>query len=188
MLSPSSCGRDFIPQWVVRVIAAIDVNYLEDSTALAAAIVFEDFRSDSYVSSYRKRIRGIADYVPGSFYQRELPCILALLEDVREKLDCIIIDGYVSLGDKPGLGAHLRRSLRHGICVIGVAKSRFAGSNALQVFRGTSRRPLYVTASGMAPAEAAQRIREMHGRNRIPTLLKAADSLARGVIEQHRAL
>jgi deoxyribonuclease V len=170
------------------VIAAIDVNYMENSTALAAAIVFDDFCSDSYLSSYTKRIGGIAEYVPGSFYRRELPCILALLEDVREKLDVIIVDGYVYLGDSPGLGAHLRRSVGEGIRVIGVAKSRFAGSNAIQVLRGTSRRPLYVTASGMAPLEAAQRIRDMYGRNRIPTLLKAVDYLTREDIQQRHPL
>lgn len=161
------------------MIVAVDVNYLEDSAAIAAGIVFSDFCDVSYTSEYWKRIDEVEAYVPGAFYKRELPCILAVLQEITEPVEVVIVDGYVNLGNRPGLGAHLRISLGKDISVIGVAKSRFAGSNAIEVFRGESRRPLYVTSSGMAPSEAACRIRAMHGKNRIPTLLKAVDSLTK---------
>ncbi|PKN30756.1 MAG: endonuclease V, partial [Deltaproteobacteria bacterium HGW-Deltaproteobacteria-21] len=48
-----------------------------------------------------------------------------------------------------------------------------------EVFRGRSKSPLYVTAAGMDPSEAAGHIRSMHGGHRIPTLLKQVDRLSR---------
>ena len=77
-----------------------------------------------------------------------------------------------------GLGAHLHAS--HGVTVVGVAKTRFASAtDAVSVCRGGSRSPLYVSAAGMAPAEAAKLVAAMHGPYRVPTLLKAVDALAR---------
>jgi deoxyribonuclease V len=63
--------------------------------------------------------------------------------------------------------------------VVGVAKSRFDGARAVEVYRGGSIRPLYVSAAGLDPEEAAEKIRSMHGRHRVPTLLKRVDRLAR---------
>lgn len=161
------------------MISAVDVNYRDDRTAIAAGIVFRSFTESSYTTAYIKHIDRVEPYIPGFFYMRELPCILALLEDVKENLHVIIVDGYVNLGDRPGLGAHLRNAVGEATAIIGVAKSYFAESNAIEVLRGRSRRPLYVTSAGMAPERAALCIREMHGENRIPTLLKAVDSLTK---------
>jgi deoxyribonuclease V len=64
--------------------------------------------------------------------------------------------------------------------VVGVAKRRFAGAtDAVPVYRGLSRTPLYVTAEGISAVEAAHRVASMQGPHRIPTLLKRADHLAR---------
>jgi deoxyribonuclease V len=66
--------------------------------------------------------------------------------------------------------------------VIGVAKTRFMRAEPVEtVLRGRSRSPLYVTAVGMDLGEAASHIRAMHGPYRIPTLLKRADQLSRGL-------
>lgn len=161
------------------MIAAVDVHYSANRTAIAAGIAFGTFTDSSYISAYRKHIGRVAPYIPGSFYIRELPCILALLDDVNEALEVIIVDGYVNLGERPGLGAHLYTALGEATAIIGVAKSSFAGSNAIQVLRGYSKRPLYVTSAGMASDLAALHIQEMHGKHRIPTLLKAVDLLSK---------
>jgi deoxyribonuclease V len=64
--------------------------------------------------------------------------------------------------------------------VIGVAKSRFrTASHALSVVRGSSARPLFVTSAGMPAAEAADLVRRMAGRYRLPDALRRADTLAR---------
>jgi deoxyribonuclease V len=47
------------------------------------------------------------------------------------------------------------------------------------VLRGTSARPLYVTAAGMPRADAAELIHSMAGRNRMPDALRRVDTLAR---------
>ena len=70
-----------------------------------------------------------------------------------------------------------------GMPVIGVAKTPFASATqASPVVRGSSgaTRPLYVTAAGMPAAEAAELVRSMAGRYRLPDALRRVDALARG--------
>jgi len=161
------------------MIAAFDVKYFDDGTALCGAVVFQYFTDKKPHSQYRKKIGSAEDYVPGLFYKRELPCIISLLDDMPEKLGTIVVDGYVRLGDCPGLGGHLKRSLANDVTVIGVAKSQFKGASAVEVYRGNSRKPLYVTSAGIDQQDAAKYVRQMHGENRIPVLLKMVDRLTR---------
>ena len=64
--------------------------------------------------------------------------------------------------------------------MIGVAKSRFrTATHAVPVVRGSSVRPLFVTAAGMPAADAADLVRRMAGRYRLPDALRRADTLAR---------
>ncbi|MFO7964880.1 MAG: endonuclease V [Desulfobacterales bacterium] len=161
------------------MISAFDVKYFEDGSAVVAAVVFEKFNDAAPISTYRKNIDRVNEYVPGSFYRRELPCILSLLADIRETIDTIIIDGYVYLGNRPGLGAYLKAETGEAFTIIGVAKSCFKGSAAAKVYRGRSRNPLYISASGMDQAKAADLVARMHGKYRIPTLLKEVDQLTK---------
>ena len=79
---------------------------------------------------------------------------------------------------QPGLGAHA--CAEFAVPVIGVAKSAFrTATHAIPVLRGTSGRPLYVTAAGIPRAEAADIVRHMAGGHRIPDALRRVDSLAR---------
>ena len=130
------------------------------------------------------RIDDIAPYQPGRFFARELPCIMQLLEAFGEMPATLVIDGYVTLGAEAsdGLGAHVFRALAGQVPVIGVAKTRFTDTPAdTEVYRGTSARPLYVTSRGIDHTEAKRLIREMHGDNRMPTLLTAVDRACRSV-------
>ena len=64
--------------------------------------------------------------------------------------------------------------------MIGGAKSRFrTATHALAVVRGSSERPLFVTAAGMPAADAADLGRRMADRHRLPDALRRADTLAR---------
>lgn len=164
------------------MIVAIDVHYFHDSTAIAGAVVFSDYSDSVGYRTYIKKISGTEDYIPGQFYKRELPCILEILGVIREDIETIIIDGYVDLGMEPGLGRHLWNALNCSKNVIGVAKKYFKESDAIKVFRGKSRQPLYITAAGLEPAIAADLIASMHGRFRLPTLIKQADSLSRSLV------
>jgi deoxyribonuclease V len=161
------------------MITAVDVHYLADGSATAAAVVFNDFSDSEAYQTYTCRVPATEPYVPGQFYKRELPCILAVLEMIEEDINTVIIDGYVDLGDNPGLGRHLWKALKCEKIIIGVAKKYFLGSDAIKVFRGKSRRPLFITSAGIEPEVAACLIERMHGENRLPALLKMADSLCR---------
>lgn len=109
-----------------NMIAALDVHYDEiESSALAAAVVFQNWEDEEPLQEYTVRYNGIAAYVPGQFFQRELPCLLAVLGVIQEPINTVVIDGYVSLGDKPGLGIHLWEALQRQKAVVGVAKTRF---------------------------------------------------------------
>lgn len=123
-------------------------------------------------------------YEPGAFYRRELPLLLAVLARLPAPPDVLVIDGFVWLdgAGRKGLGAHLHEET--GIPVIGVAKTGFheAERFSLPVRRGASDRPLFVTAAGLDPAEAAAWIARMHGAHRLPTLLSRADALARATL------
>jgi len=80
------------------MIAVFDVDY-KDTQAQCACLLIENWDSLDY-KTYKVLINDIADYESGSFYKRELPCILQALDSVSETLDYIIIDGYVTLGEK----------------------------------------------------------------------------------------
>ncbi len=163
------------------MIVAVDVHYPK-GIATAAGVLFRDWSSGEAELELSESIPIVEPYVPGSFYKRELPCLLKLLGRVVDQFDTVIVDGYVWLGpgESPGLGGHLFRELGKRIPVVGVAKSPFKGSaDAQRVWRGRSVRPLYVTAAGVDPFEAARCVEKMHGPYRIPTLLRRVDQLCR---------
>lgn len=164
------------------MLACVDVFYRDDC-ATAACILFRSWTDSAPCASARVTISPVAPYTPGQFFRRELPCILAVLDQVSEPVDLVVIDGYVWLDgrDTPGLGAHLYRALSSKTPVVGIAKNPYTGaSQATPVLRGRSRRPLFVTAVGIDQRVAADHVAEMHGASRIPTLLKLADRLSKG--------
>jgi deoxyribonuclease V len=162
------------------MIACLDVHYQEPE-AVAAGLWFRRWEDGASAAEAVLPIARVEPYRPGRFYLRELPCLLAVLEQ-GPPAETVVIDGYVWLGDeRPGLGAHLYRALGGKVPVVGVAKTRFAGAQPHELLRGTSRTPLYVTAAGLDPAEAARHVAAMHGPFRIPTLLRRVDRLCRGL-------
>jgi len=162
------------------MLACLDVSY-RDSVACAAGVTFRDWSDATAFDEKVVRIQNVEPYQPGQFYRRELPCLLAVLQKLPP-VDTAIIDGYVWLDGEsmPGLGAHLYQALNRKVAVIGVAKTKFRGTDRVcEVIRGTSKRPLYVTAVGIQHELAAEHVRSMHGDNRLPTLLAHADYLCR---------
>jgi deoxyribonuclease V len=73
----------------------------------------------------------------------------------------------------------LHEALGGAVPVVGVAKTRFASAAAVDVVRGDSQKPLFVTAAGVDVEWAAEQVKRMHGPYRIPTLLKRVDQLCR---------
>jgi len=150
---------------------------------VAAAVEFVDWEDRIPTAETVRILREApAPYEPGASYKREIPFLRSVLlePNVYERFTAVVVDGYVWLGEsRPGLGAHLYSLMSESVPVIGVGKTRFRGAPALEVQRGCSSRPLYVTAAGVKPEFAAECIRKMDGAGRIPSLLKRVDRLAR---------
>lgn len=163
------------------MMLAVDVSYRQDA-AIVAGVLFSDWTAAEPLNDLVIPCMVPENYIPGHFYRRELPCIAALLEHILEKITCILIDGFVHLGrtEAPGLGIYLYEMLEEKVAVIGVAKTPFKDTpEHCALLRGASKKPLYITSAGMNPAQAKFLIKSMHGRYRIPTLLKYADRLSK---------
>ena len=163
------------------MILAVDVDYSDDE-GHAAGVLFRNWEDPEPERTVVVKIESIHEYIPGQFYKRELPCIMELLDKIQETIACIVVDGYVYLSadEKPGLGKYLYDELGSKIPVIGVAKSSFVDTPPnCEVLRGSSSRPLYVTAAGLDKESAKAWIKSMHGEYRFPTLLKEVDALCR---------
>ena len=162
---------------------AIDVYYYADKAKSVGGLFdnWADLNPTEIISAYSYNI---PEYEPGSFYKRELPCILELLNQVdKSQLDVIVIDGYVYLNNdgKGGLGYYLYEQLNQQIPVIGVAKKSFYNNNKFvgEVLRGNSLNPLYITSIGIDLRDAVGNIKNMAGKYRIPNILKAVDQQTR---------
>lgn len=165
------------------MILAVDVQYVSNK-GVTAGVLFESWDSSAAINEFASVVDVNAEYVPGQFYKRELPCILTLLKEHALSPDIILVDGYVFLNDdgKPGLGKHLYDALKGKAVVIGVAKNRYSGlGEEYAVYRGGSSNPVYVTAAGEELEVTKANILSMHGNHRIPALLKKADRLAREI-------
>jgi deoxyribonuclease V len=166
----------------MRPVAVVDVQY-GPTSAVAACVVAASWSDGTACEERIARVSPIADYEPGAFFKRELPCIVQVLSLVRGGYAAVVVDGYVELdaAGHAGLGAHLHQHLRGEIVVVGAAKTRYPGAPAEEVCRGASKRPLYVSARGLSNAEAGRLVAGMHGPHRIPTLFARADQLAREI-------
>jgi deoxyribonuclease V len=163
------------------MIAFLDVDYRKTG-AVAAAVLAHDWADPAPAAEAVAYVPNVAEYVPGEFYRRELPCLRAVLGRCPTVPTLIVIDGYVWLGpDRPGLGARLHAALGTAIPVVGVAKTCFrsAAPVAVEVSRNGRRQPLWVTAIGIDGVTAAAAVGRMHGPHRLPTLIRRADRLAR---------
>jgi len=161
----------------------VDVQY-SDNSAIVAGIIFSSWNSNKVHRSLIKEVHGIEAYVPGSFYKRELPCIISLLNEIEEHITIIIIDGYVVLGSdkKAGLGMYLFEHLNKQVPIIGVAKKRFKNTpQDNEILRGKSLNPLFITVAGIELYKAKELISNMEGKYRIPTLINSVDQLCRGI-------
>jgi deoxyribonuclease V len=161
------------------VFVAVDVCYLASGQARAAAVVCADAEFARRVADRVELAGAVQPYRPGEFYLRELPPLRVVLDGLAG-MRLLVVDGYADLDPdgRPGLGAYAYAEF--AVPVIGVAKSAFrTATHAIAVLRGTSARPLYVTAAGMPRAEAADLVRQMAGRHRMPDALRRADTLAR---------
>ena len=166
--------------------AFIDASYLHD-LAVAGAVVTDSEDPRKNLKNYTSALKNPCSYEPGSFYKRELPCILKVLEKIEENVSIIFVDAYVWLPDgRPGLGARLYETLKQEKTVIGIAKNRFLtpdGAGLVKdIYRGKSKRPLFVSAAGVGLDDAAKIVLRLPGPFRIPSAMKAAHNLSKSTL------
>lgn len=159
------------------MILITDVQYPPTGGGWAAGVSCLNWEDDVAAHEHTVFIKEVAEYQPGNFYLRELPCLVALIQAAPLPPSIVVVDGYVWINGKPGLGAKLHEAT--GLPVVGVAKRPFFEGGAEVLSRPGSKNPLYVSAAGISVEEAVMRVGSMHGLHRIPTLLKRADSLCR---------
>ncbi len=165
------------------MILALDTYYFDDK-AKTVGLEFTNWTDNIETNIYTETLRNVEEYKSGEFYRRELPCILSLIKQYNLKgYEVIIVDGYVYLDDagKLGLGGFLYESLNQEIPIIGVAKTSFftINKNKNSLWRGESKKPLFITSIGIDLNDATERIKIMDGEFRIPTLLKKLDRLTK---------
>lgn len=165
------------------MILAFDTYYF-DQKAKTICLEFAEWNEDKNFKIHSETIDNVEEYIPGEFYKRELPCILSLLKQIDlSTIEVIVVDGFVYLDDenKYGLGGYLYEKLNKEIPIIGVAKTNFASieKNKKALFRGDSKKPLYITSIGIDLDEAYKKVESMAGEYRFPTLLKELDRLTK---------
>jgi len=161
---------------------AVGVHYHGDG-ALAAAVAFDEWDAPEASRTFTSRVAHVDKPARGERDLRELPCLVQLLREHALEPDVIVIDGPVHLdaAETPGLGRTLYDALGGGTAIIGVSTRSMPSMPAqFEVFREEEPRPLIVTCVGIDLGAAKVRIRTMHGKRRIPTLLKLVARIARG--------
>jgi deoxyribonuclease V len=161
---------------------AVAVHH-DGNGALAAAVAFDAWDAAEASKTYTTRIAQVEIAVRGEADLRELPCLLQLLREHALQPELIVIDGFVDTDSKEtaGLGRHLFHALEGRTAVIGVSRVSSPGMPPqFEVFREEETRPLIVTCIGIDLGAAKARLRAMHGKRRVPTLLKLVARLAKG--------
>jgi len=83
---------------------AVDAYYA-GSKAKVVGVLFENFSDEKPLKIISKAVGDVTPYESGSFYKRELPCIVSLLQDLDVRdISLIVIDGFVYLDDEGGYG------------------------------------------------------------------------------------
>lgn len=122
-------------------VAGLDVAYSTDDQRLAAAVVVLNTADLSVVDTAVVRGTPAFGYVPGLFAFREVPALLAALEQLTVRPEVLICDGHgLAHPRRFGLAAHL--GVLTDLPSFGVGKTRLVGEwEPVGVPRG-SRSPL----------------------------------------------
>ena len=159
---------------------------IQGDAARVAAVAFDDWNAFEGTKNYALRIEHVEKAAKGELDLRALPWLVQLLDANRLQPEVIVLDGFVHLDaqETPGLGRRLHDTLGGRTAVIGVSKSGFKDTpEQFEVHREEETAPLVVTCAGIDLGAAKARIRMMHGRKRLPTLLKLAARIAKGSVD-----
>lgn len=190
----------------VRRVAGLDVTYSRDDERLVAAAVVLDAATLQVVESAVVAQKPQFPYVPGLFAFRELPPLLAAVDQLEEAPDAYLCDGFgLAHPRRFGLACHLGVLLDRP--AFGVAKSALTGTapppgnergswSALRDGGDTLGRclrtqdgvkPVYVSVGHRATlADACALTLVLSPRYRIPEPIRRADQLSRAELAARR--
>ncbi|WP_344629804.1 endonuclease V [Streptomyces glaucosporus] len=195
----------------VRRIAGVDVTYDEESDLLVAAAVVLDADTLEVVEEAVHTGRSRFPYVPGLLAFRELPGVLAVLEELSAPPEVVVCDGYgYAHPRRAGLAVHL--GVLTGLPCFGVAKSPFVFDHAEPgPLRGDSSplldplrsppevvgralrtrpgvKPVFVSAGhGISLDHACAHTLRLTPRYRLPETTRGADGLSRRALRELKA-
>ena len=148
-----------------------------------AAVAFDEWDAAEASRTFTSRVVPLDPPVRSPRGAAELAGVLQLLREHALEPELIVIDGPVHLdaAETPAWGRQLFDALGGRSAVIGISTRTMPGLPAqFEVWRDEEARPLIVTCVGIDLGAAKVRVRTMHGRRRVPTLMKLAARLARG--------
>ena len=157
--------------------------HIEADAARVAAVAFDDWAAFEGTKNYSLRIEHVEKPAKGELDLRALPWLVQLLDAHRLQPEVIVFDGFVHLDaqETPALGRRLYDALGGRTAVIGASKAGMKDAPAqFEVYREDETPPLIITCAGIDLGAAKARIRMMHGKKRMPTLMKLAARVAKG--------
>jgi deoxyribonuclease V len=186
---------DFGP---VRTVAGVDAGFEDDGNTTRAAVVVLGFPDLEVRERALARRPTTFPYIPGFLSFREIPAVLAALEQLTIIPDLLLCDGMGILHPRRfGIASHL--GVITGLPAIGVGKSPFIGRHepvpdergawrpiidrgqtigaALRTRAGT--KPLYISPGHRISLESAiEYVLRCAPRYRLPETTRQADHLA----------
>ncbi|MBU6261290.1 MAG: endonuclease V [Burkholderiales bacterium] len=154
-----------------------------DGGVIVSAVAFDEWDAAEASRTFTSRVAPIDPPAPSPRGAAELAGVLQLLREHALEPELIVIDGPVHLdaAETPAWGRHLFDALGGRSAVVGISTRSMPSLPAqFEVWRDEEARPLIVTCIGIDLGAAKVRVRAMHGRKRVPTLMKLAARLARG--------
>ncbi|HEB95122.1 MAG TPA: deoxyribonuclease V [Sedimenticola thiotaurini] len=112
----------------VRLVAGVDVGFEDGGRTTRAAVALLHFPSLEPAGEAIARQPTRFPYIPGLLSFREIPAVLAALEQLRQRPDLLLCDGQgIAHPRRLGIASHL--GLLTDTPSIGVAKTRLIGSH-----------------------------------------------------------
>ena len=125
----------------IHTVAGVDVGFEDNGRVTRAAVVTLQFPSLQPLETAVARQPTRFPYVPGLLSFRELPAVLAAMQQLRQPADIYLCDGQgYAHPRRLGIASHL--GVLTGFATIGVGKSRLLGSHAAVADRRGAWQPL----------------------------------------------
>lgn len=159
---------------------AVAVDYDADTTTVAA-VAFDDWDAREPTKSWTSRLPSAPKPQRGEPDLRAVAAIVQLLREHSLAPEVVVLQLAVHLdsADTPGIGRHLYEALGGAVAVIGVTRVIPGMPSQFEVYREDEAPAVTVTCAGIDLGAAKGRIRTMHGKRRVPTLLKLTTRMAK---------